>query len=151
MASPLKRSRTRSAANLAQRDAERLASLTFFLDYQIGRYVVAGALREAGARVEVHIDHFAQNAPDLEWIPRVGLEEWVLITKDKNIRRNPLERKAYENSKVRGFIVTGKDMGGQELADLLTRCLSGMTRRATGRPGPLLFTISRGGTFTKLL
>ena len=151
MASPRKRSRTRFAANLAQRDAERLASLTFFLDYQIGRYVVAEALRGAGARVEVHIDHFAQNAPDLEWIPEVGRQEWVLITKDKNIRRNPLERKAYEESKVRGFIVTGKDMGGQDLAELLARCLPGMVRRAAGRPGPLLFTISRGGTFTKLL
>ena len=151
MASPRKRSRTRSAANLAQRDAGRLGSLTFFLDYQIGRYVVAEALRTAGARVEVHIDHFAQNAPDREWIPQVGQREWVLVTKDKNIRRNPLEREAYEENKVRGFIVTGKEMGGQDLAELLVRCLPGMVRRAAGRQGPMLFTISRGGTLTKLL
>ncbi len=45
------------AANLSQRDLTRLRSLTFFLDYQIGRYVVADALRKAGASVEVHIDH----------------------------------------------------------------------------------------------
>ena len=37
-----------SAANAAQREAKRLASLTFFLDHQIGRYVVADALRAAG-------------------------------------------------------------------------------------------------------
>jgi hypothetical protein len=151
MASRRKPSRTRSAANPARRDAERLAALTFFLDYQIGRYVVADALRAVGARVEVHIDHFPQAAPDVEWIPEVGRREWVLITKDQNIRRNPLERAAYETARVRGFVVTGKDMGGEELAGLLVRCLPGMVHRAAGRLGPLLFTISRGGIFTKLL
>lgn len=78
-----------SAANfLSRRDVKRLASLTFFLDYQIGRYTVAEALRGAGARVEVHIDHFNQAAPDTEWIPEVARRGWVLITRDKNIRRN---------------------------------------------------------------
>lgn len=151
MASRRRRSKTPSDASPARRNAERLASLTFFLDYQIGRYVVADALRAAGARVEVHIDHFPQAAADTEWIPAVGRHQWVLITKDQNIRRNPLERAAYESARLRGFIVTGKDMGGPELAQLLVRCLPGMARRAAGRPGPLLFTISRAGTFTKLL
>lgn len=140
-----------SAASFAQREARRLSSLTFFLDHQIGRYVVAQALRDAGAHVEVHLDHFPGDKPDPDWIPEVGRREWVLITKDRNIRRNPLERAAYESAKLRGFIVTGKDMDGKELAELLVRSLPGMVRRVADRKGPLLFTISRGGTFTKLL
>ncbi len=140
-----------SAANVSRREAERLAALTFFLDYQIGRHVVADALRKAGAKVEVHIDHFDQAAADVDWIPEVGRKGWVLITKDEHIRRNPLERAAYESAKVRGFVVTGKDMSGPNLAELLTLCLPGMVRRAAGRPGPLLFTISRSGVFTKLI
>ena len=140
-----------SAASHARRDAERLASLTFYLDYQIGRYTVANALRAAGARVEVHIDHFAQSAPDVEWIPEVGRRNWVLITKDQHIRRNPLERAAYQNARLRGFVVTGVDMSGIDLAQLLVRCLPGMVRRAAGRPGPLMFTISGGGIFSKLM
>lgn len=129
----LKRSKMPFAANLSQPDQERLRSLTFFLDYQIGRYVVADALRAAGASVEVHIDHFSQSAPDLEWIPNIGKRGWVLITRDANIRRNPLERAAYEDAGLRGFVVTGKDMGGHELAALLVRSLRGMVNRAAGR------------------
>jgi hypothetical protein len=140
-----------SAANFERREAERLRSLTFFLDYQIGRYTVAEALRAAGANVEVHIEHFEQSAPDVEWIPEVARRDWVLITKDENIRRNPLERSAYEQSKSRGFVVTGKDMNGNDLAALLVRCLPGMARRVAGRPGPLLFTLTRQGTFSKLI
>jgi hypothetical protein len=151
MASRRKRSRTPSAASPAQRDAERLASLTFFLDYQIGRFIVAQALRDAGAKVEVHLDHFEEATPDPEWIPEIGRRDWVLITKDKNIRRNPLERAAYEAARVRGFVVTGKDMNGAELASLLVRCLPGMVYRVAGTPGPSLFTISRGGTFARLI
>lgn len=83
------------------RTAARLKSVTLFLDYQIGRYVVAKALRAAGASVEVHIDHFAQDAPDTEWIPEVGRRDWVLIIKDQNIRRNALERDAYVAAKLR--------------------------------------------------
>lgn len=140
-----------SAANAAQREAKRLASLTFFLDHQIGRYVVADALRAAGALVETHLDHFPGDKPDAEWIPEVGRRGWVLITKDQNIRRNPLERRAYESAKLRGFVVTGKDMSGKDLAELLVRCLPGMARRAAGRAGPLLFAISASGVFSKLM
>lgn len=140
-----------SAASSAQREAKRLASLTFFLDHQIGRYIVANALRGAGAQVEVHLDHFPGDKLDTEWIPEVGQRGWVLITKDQNIRRNPIERAAYQDAKLRGFVVTGKNMGAKELAELLVRCLPGMVRRAGGRPGPVLFTISRGGVFTKLI
>jgi hypothetical protein len=42
-------------------------------------------------------------------------------------------------------------MRGEELAELLVLSLPGIVRRSYGRPGPLLFTISRVGTFSKLL
>ena len=89
-----------SAANAAQRRRERLAALTFFLDHQIGRFVVADALRAAGAAVEVHLDHFKGDAPDTEWIPEVARRDWVMITKDQHIRRNPLERAAYRSARA---------------------------------------------------
>ena len=140
-----------SAASAAQREAKRLASLTFFLDHQIGRYTVAEMLRAAGANVEVHLDHFPGDMPDIQWIPKVAERDWVLITKDQNIRRNPLERVAYESARLRGFVATGKDLSGKELGELLVRCLPGMVRRTAGRGGPLLFTISRLGLFTRLI
>lgn len=139
-----------SGASAARRDAGRLGSLTFFLDHQIGRYQVAELLRAAAANVEVHLDHFAGDAPDTHWIPEVARRGWVLITKDQNIRRNPLERAAYHAAKLRGFVSTGDNMNAKELGELLVRCLPGMVRRTAGKPGPSLFTISRGGTFTRV-
>lgn len=123
--------------------------LTFFLDRQIGKYVVASALRGAGAVIEVHDDHFPQATPDLDWMPVIGARGWVLVTRDRNIWRNSLERTAYQHARLRGFIVTGV-MGGQELGELLVSCLPRMIRKISRASGPLIYTISRGGSFTKL-
>lgn len=98
--------------------------------------------------MEIHDDHFDQATADSEWIPEVGRRSWVLITKDQNIRRNALERNAYQAAALRGFIVTGKDMSGKELAALLVSRLDQMTRKVAGRTGPLLYTISRTGVIT---
>jgi len=63
---------------------------------------VPEALRVAGAKVEAHDDDFAQNTTDVEWLAQAGKRGWVVISKDQNIRRNPLELSAYEAAKVRG-------------------------------------------------
>jgi hypothetical protein len=44
----------------------------FFVDRSLGKHVVPDALRAAGAHVEVHDDHFAQDALDEVWLPAVG-------------------------------------------------------------------------------
>ena len=109
-----------SVASLSQRDLTRLRSLTFFLDYQIGRYVVADALRKAGASVEVHIDHFLQSAPDLEWIPEIGERGWVLITRDANIRRNPRERAAVTLGRITMAVGEGNRTAAPRRAGVTT-------------------------------
>lgn len=124
-------------------------SSTYFLDRQIGRYTVAAAMRAAGAAVEIHDDHFGPLTDDLVWIPQVAARNWVLITLDQNIRRNPLQRAAYKAAALKGFILTGHGMNGVEIARLLVACLPRMTRRVASAKGPLLYTISRFGSFTQ--
>lgn len=58
---------------------KRPDSPTFFVDRCLGRYVFPSPLREPGLRVEVHDDHFADAAPDGEWLPAVGERGWVVI------------------------------------------------------------------------
>ena len=39
-------------------------------------------------------DTFGTGAQDVEWLPEVGARRWVLITKDKQIRRREIELRA---------------------------------------------------------
>ena len=57
-----------------------------FLDRNLGKHVIAEALRSAGICVEVHDDHLPIDAPDEDWIALAGRKGWIVLTKDKNIR-----------------------------------------------------------------
>lgn len=90
---------------------------TFYVDRCLGK-AVANALRVAGANVQVHDDHFAQAAQDEDWIPRVAAQGWVILTKDKNIRRRPSEREALLMSSARIFTLSSGNMRGADMAAL---------------------------------
>lgn len=126
------------------------SGLIFFIDRSLGRKYVAQALREAGAVVEVHDDHFPQTTPDVDWLAEVGRRGWVVLSKDERIRRNRIEREALEAAHVRAFFLTQQDITGQEMAELFSNALPGMTRRAVSEPAPFIFTISHSGKFSRI-
>lgn len=85
------------------------AQPVFFVDWCFGKAVV-NALREAGALIEHHGDHFEQNAPDTEWLSVVGERGWVVLTKDKAIAKNQLELMAIARAEVKVFILTSENL-----------------------------------------
>jgi hypothetical protein len=98
-------------------------------------------LRRAGARVEVHDDHFAQDALDEVWLT-VGQRGWLAITKDKNIRRRTLEREALLRARVGVFFVAGGNLSGADMAARLVAQLGAMRRFAADQPRPFLAIVT---------
>lgn len=129
---------------------KRVGGLVFFIDRSLGRKQVAEALREVGATVEVHDNHFPQTTPDVDWLAEVGRRGWVVLSKDERIRRNRIERTALEAAHVRAFFLTQQDITGREMANLFRDALPGMTNRAISQPAPFIFTISRSGKFSRV-
>jgi hypothetical protein len=84
MVASKRRSKKRSGASSARRPE---TSLIYFVDECLGRHFVAEALRKAGAQIEVHHDHFRSGVPDTEWLPVIGGKKWIVLTKDRQIRR----------------------------------------------------------------
>lgn len=129
---------------------KHVSGLVFFIDRSLGRKYVAQALREAGATVEVHDDHFPQTTSDVDWLAEVGRRGWVVLSKDERIRRNRIEREALEAARVRAFFLTQQDITGQEMASLFKDVLPGMINRAISQLAPFIFTISRSGKFSRV-
>lgn len=140
-----------AASSRSRRDAERLASVVFFVDRSLGKRVVAQSLRDAGARVEVHDDYFPENATDVDWLTAAGQRGWVVLSKDEQIRRNPLERDAIKAARVKAFFLTQQGLSGPEMGEIFVKALPGMVRRAVRQPGPFIFTVSRSGVFSRVL
>ena len=101
------------------------------------------ALVRAGAKVELHKNHFRDDAPDVEWLREVGRRGWVVLTKDDAIRRSPLELKALIAGNVRAFILTSANMTGEEMANVLVGHLGRIERLARSRRAPFVALVTR--------
>ena len=125
--------------------------LTFFLDRQLGRYKIAGALRKAGLKIEIHDDHFPQDAQDPEWLTAAGKKNWIVITRDERIRYRVAERQAIRRAKVRAFVLAAQgDLRAEMLAEIFLKALPRIRRTVKQQKPPFIAKISRGGDVTVL-
>jgi PIN like domain len=69
-----------------------------------------------------------RGAKDVDWLPKVGEARWVVITKDKNIRRNQLEIDAFLNAGVRAFVITAGNVNREDQVTLLLRVMPKLLR-----------------------
>lgn len=54
---------------------------------------------------------------DDEWLPVIGAQKLVVVTRDKRIRYRPVEKRMWMEHHVRGFVLTGRT--SQSTADSL--------------------------------
>lgn len=121
-------------------------SLVFFVDRSLGRMIIPEALRAAEARVELHDDHFPQNAPDQTWLTEAGQRGWVVLTKDKHLRYRAVETNALMLAKVRAFVLTARgDLSGAEIGRIFVRALPAMRKLCMTLLPPFVAHVSRDG------
>lgn len=146
----MKRSKPRSAANSTF--LEQLREHTFFLDRNFGRHKVAGELRNIGLTVEVHYDHFpeaeAGEKGDADWIRDVSSRGWVILTRDENIRRNPLELAALRRSKARAFNFKNAQATAAEIAEAFRMAAGKIAKVIRNTRPPYIVGISLRGEIT---
>jgi len=78
-----------------------------FLDRSLGRNAVAQILRSHGLRLTTLSEHYGmpqdQMVADETWLAEAGQRGWVVLMKDKSIRRNAPELTAVKTYEVRCF------------------------------------------------
>jgi hypothetical protein len=102
-------------------------------------------LTKLGIRFERQLDRFPRGTPDETWLPLVGGNGWVLLTTDKRIRYNLLEKRALQQHAVREFVYTSGNMSGEEMADALETALPKMRRLYDKVDPPFVAAITRTG------
>ena len=117
----------------------------YFLDRSIESALVAAALRDVGVEVRLHRDFFADDAKDEVWLPDVAQRGWIVLTRDKSIRRRPPEKQALIASGARAFVLTSGNLRGREMADILVRHISRMERLVRTTEPPFIFAVTKAG------
>ncbi|XXX75943.1 hypothetical protein WMF30_50665 [Sorangium sp. So ce134] len=123
----------------------------YFVDRSLGRGLVVEALRAAKLDVHAHDDHFAQNTPDAEWLVEVGRRGWVVLTKDKNIRVNALERIALTRANVACIMLGRGDLTAPAMAQIFIDALPLIQRVLRRFALPLAASLSSGRSLRVLL
>ena len=116
----------------------------FFIDRCLGNKV-AEKLRNVGARVEIHDDHFSQNSYDKDWLRIVGERNWVVLTKDKKIASRSLELEAVTEGNVRLFAFVDGDVSGVVVAQGFVNALENMQQFIRGNQAPFIAKVHQSG------
>jgi hypothetical protein len=106
---------------------------------------ILATLTTLGVRFERHLAHFARRTPDEAWLPLVGSHGWALLTADKRIRYNLLEKHALQQHAVREFVFASGNMSGQDMATALQLALPKMRRLCRKLHPPFVASITRQG------
>jgi len=96
-------------------------------------------------RFERHLAHFPRGTPDETWLPKVGANGWVLLTADKRIRYNFLEKQALKEHAVREFVFASGNMSGEDMGAVLELAIPKMRRLARKLEPPFVAAITRKG------
>jgi PIN like domain len=88
---------------------------------------------------------FPEDTPDEEWLTRAGSEGWIVLTKDKAIRKRPIERDALLAANVRAFVFTGGNMSGVEMAESIVGAIPKMLALIATSPPPFIARITGSG------
>ena len=132
----------RSAASSKRR---RRPPLTYFIDECLGGKILGEALRATGAQVILARERFTPGAEDHEWLPIAGAHRWIVLTKDRQIRKNELELRALVNARVRAVVLASADLTGPEQADVIVKALPRIERVCGSSRGPLIAVLSSSG------
>ena len=105
------------------------------------------ALRQAGANVIVHQVHFAnrQGIKDNEWLRELGQRGWIVLTKDKNFKRRPLELEALLAGGVRAFFLSATNLSTEDVAQTFVDALGRIRRICDVHAGPFIARVTRMG------
>ncbi len=98
-----------------------------------------------------HDDRFAQDTLDSDWLVEAGRKRWVVLTKDKNVRRNELERIAIVNARVACFMLGRGDATAATMGRVFVEGLPVIRKALRRFHIPMAASLSLGGQLRVLL
>ncbi len=145
-----RRSRSKKLSDGSEHSPSQPEELVFYLDENLcNSRAILETLRKLGVRFERHLAYFQRGVLDEEWLPLVGSRGWILLTTDKRIRYNFLERRALQQHEIREFVFTSGNMSGQEMSVALEAALPKMRRFCRKFKPPFVAAITRAGDVHK--
>tara|TARA_R110002096_G_scaffold222094_1_gene410977 strand:- start:1684 stop:2037 length:354 start_codon:yes stop_codon:yes gene_type:complete len=86
-----------------------------------------------------------QDEDDTVWLAECRKQQWIGVTKDRNIRRRTHEIEAYREAGVPLFVWTSKKATGPEMAQAIAKAHPRMVKRITQWVHPFMARVTPSG------
>jgi hypothetical protein len=121
----------------------------FFLDRGLGVYSIAEALIQEGIEIQTLRERYGevegQKIKDEKWIREATLDGYILLHKDKRVRRRPNEKRALIESESRSFALSSGNLSGAEATARYLRNWPRILRAIRRRPAPFFYVVLEHG------
>lgn len=125
---------------------KRLKQVTFYLERSLGGRIILEELRKAGLKVEPHSKYFRPSTEDIDWLPVVGRNGWIVLMRDQRIGKRSLELEALLNGGVKAFVLVSGNLKNAENAAVFVKALPKMLSMIAQNDCPFIAKVSRQGT-----
>jgi hypothetical protein len=120
------------------------AQFEFFLDRNQGNKIVPELLRKVGLRVVCHSDKFTDDmTPDPIWLDRCAREEWIVITGDKAIETDPINRQAVIDCRAKVILLEENNSRALEWASAIIVARRRMVEIVHDNDGPFFVSLRK--------
>lgn len=119
-----------------------LEDITFFADRSSGKQL-AERLKEIGLNIEKHDDHFEQNTLDVVWLEECGNRDWVIISSDKAIKKNFLEKQALMKSNLASFFFTTANLISEQQFQIVEKAIKRIANVISSNKKPFIAKLDK--------
>lgn len=112
-----------------------MSGVTFLLDENLASKSIVEALRTGGLRITTVSEEFGRGCLDVDWLPRAGGLGYVVLTKDKAMRRTTLELAVLRDARVMYFALTRGNLTAAQIVAAVLAAAPHIERIAKSRRG----------------
>ena len=124
--------------------------MKFFIDNNLSKKIADG-MKGFGEDVMHLQEKFSQDVKDIEWLPYIGENDMILVTRDVKIRYRPHEIHAIKEHNVGVFFLAGKNLTRCQHIQQLVRNWPRMKELAGKTKRPFAFLVpSKGAKFKNI-
>jgi PIN domain-containing protein len=107
-------------------------------------------MRGAGATVEHAGGKIPFGVTDDVWLSECGDNGWIVLTRDKHIRRRKLERDALMNNGVAAFALTSGEATARQVAETIVPLIQKLVNISVSERKPFLYTFGLKGFLSRV-
>ena len=125
-----------------------LPDIPLFIDRCAWSKRLGEALKATGISHVAHHERFSPACPDEEWLTAAGMQNWIIISRDQNIRRKPNELKAFRDARLIVFTLASGNASAADTTELVVSLHGKFQKLAHTAKPPAMFSVSLGKTIS---